>query len=91
VFTKAVIEEAGVKLSMDGKGRAIDNVFIERLWRSVNYEYLYLNPPAECIELSTDLKWWFREYNTERRHMDFKGEVPKTVYYAMNQQAPEAA
>jgi len=42
VFTKTVIKECEVKLSMDGKGRAIDNVFIERLWRSVKYEYLYL-------------------------------------------------
>jgi len=91
VFTKAVIEEAGVKLSMDGKGRAIDNVFIERLWRSVKYEYLYLNPPADGIELYTGLKGWFTEYNTERRHKSLNGEVPKSVYYAMNQQAPEAA
>jgi putative transposase len=91
VFTKAVIEEAGVKLSMDGKGRAIDNVFIERLWRSLKYEYLYLNPPADGLELYTGLKGWFTEYNTERRHKSLNGEVPKSVYYAMNQQAPEAA
>lgn len=91
VFTTAVIEEAGVRLSMDGKGRAIDNVFIERLWRSLKYEYLYLNPPADGLELYKGLKRWFSEYNTERRHMSLNGEVPKTIYYAKKQQAPEAA
>lgn len=91
VFTTAVIEEADVKLSMDGKGRAIDNVFIERLWRSLKYEYLYLNPPDDGIELYRGLKCWFSEYNTERRHRGLNGETPKTVYYAKKQRAPEAA
>jgi putative transposase len=91
VFTKAVIEEAQVKLSMDGKGRAIDNVFIERLWRSLKYEYLYLNPPADGLELYKGLKRWFTEYNTERRHKSLKGDVPMSVYYAKKRQAPEAA
>lgn len=91
VFTRAVTQEAGVKLSMDGKGRAIDNVFIERLWRSLKYEYLYLNPPGDGLELYKGLKHWFNEYNTERRHMALKGEVPKTVYYVKKQRAPEAA
>jgi putative transposase len=91
VFTKAVIEEAQIKLSMDGKGRAIDNVFIERLWRSLKYEYLYLNPPADGLELYKGLKRWFTEYNTERRHKSLKGEVPMSVYYAKKRQAPEAA
>jgi len=91
VFTTAVIEETGVKLSMDGKGRAIDNVFIKRLWRSLKYEYLYLNPPTDGLELYKGLKRWFNEYNTERRHMSLNDEVPKTVYYAKKQQAPEAA
>jgi len=61
VFTRAVTQEAGVKLSMDGKGRAIDNVFIERLWRSLKYEYLYLNPPADGLELYKGQKHWFNE------------------------------
>ena len=91
VFTKAVIEEAQIKLSMDGKGRAIDNVFIERLWRSLKHEYLYLNPPADGLELYKGLKRWFTEYNTERRHKSLKGEVPMNVYYAKKRQAPEAA
>ena len=61
VFTKTVIKECKVKLSMDGKGRAIDNVFIERLWRSVQYAYLYLEQPSGGLELYRGLKRWFDE------------------------------
>lgn len=91
VFTKAVIEEAGVNLSMDGKSQAIDSVFIERLWRSLKYEYLYLKPPTDGLELYKGIKLWFRGYNTERRHMGLNGEIPENVYYAKKQQTPEAA
>ncbi len=59
VFTKgqksAKSESEDIKLSMDGKGRAIDNVFIERLWRSVKYESIYLNPPDSGIDLYEQL------------------------------------
>jgi len=82
VFTEALINEAKSKLSMDGKGRAIDNVFNERLWRSVKYEYIYLNPPADGLELYQGLKQWFNVYNTVRCHTSLDGEVPVTVYYA---------
>lgn len=88
VFTTAVIKEAEAKLSMDGKGRAIDNVFIERLWRSVKHEYIYSNPCADGLELYLGLKDWFTDYNTGRRHKALKGEVPATAY---NAQAQEAA
>jgi putative transposase len=90
-FTKAVIEEACVKLSMDGKGRAIDNVFIERLWRSVKHEYIYHSPPADGLELYRGLKGWFNDYNSDRRHKSLDGAVPETVYYANNRLTPEAA
>ena len=90
VFITAVTEEADAKLSMDGKGRAIDNVFIERLWRSLKYEYLYLNPPDDGLELYRGLKRWFSEYNTEKRHMGLNGETPKPCIMP-KQQAPEAA
>lgn len=91
VFTEAVINEAKSKLSMDGKGRAIDNVFFERLWRSVKYEYIYLNTPADGFELYQGLKRWFNDHNTVRRHTSFDGEVPATVYYAKKPQAHSAA
>ena len=91
VFTKTVIKECEVKLSMDGKGRAIDNVFIERLWRSVKYEYLYLEQPSDGLELYQGLKRWFDEYNTERRHKALEGELPSIVYETMKRKTPEAA
>ena len=86
-----VITEAKSKFSMDGKGRAIDNVFIERLWRSVKYEYIYLKPPADGLELYQGLKQWFNDYNTDRRHTSLDGEEPATVYYTKKPQATEAA
>jgi putative transposase len=91
VFTVAVIDKAKSKLSMDGKGRAIDNVFIERLWRSVKYEYIYLNPPADGLELYKGLKHWFNDYNTVRRHKALDGQVPAKVYSANKRLIPEAA
>lgn len=91
VFTRAVIEEVGSKLSMDGKGRAIDNVFIERLWRSVKYEYIYYRPPVDGLELYQELKDWFHKYNTDRRHTAINDEFPETVYRLHKPQAPEAA
>ncbi len=91
VFTKTVIEEAGVKLSMDGKGRAIDNVFIGRLWRSVKHEYIYHSPPADGLELYRGLKEWFDDYNLYRRHKSLKGDMPATVYKANKRVRPVAA
>ena len=91
MFTKTVSKECEVKLSMDGKGRAIDNVFIERLWRSVKYEYLYLEQPSDGLELYQGLKRWFDEYNTERRHKALEGELPSIVYETMKRKTPEAA
>jgi putative transposase len=76
VFTKAVIEEAKSMLSMDGKGRAIDNVFIERLWRSVKYEYFYYRLPVDGLELYQGLKEWFTNYNTDRRYTSINDEFP---------------
>ena len=90
-FTSEVFTEAKSKVSMDGKGRAIDNVFIERLWRSVKYEYIYLKPPADGLELYQGLKQWFNDYNTDRRHTSLDGEVPATVYHAKKPQATESA
>ena len=69
VFTDYVLGDLeGVKLSMDGKGRATDNAFIERLWRSVKYEKLYLNPPKDGSDLYDQLMDYFDYYNHRRRH-----------------------
>ncbi|WP_394333344.1 integrase core domain-containing protein [Sinomicrobium oceani] len=57
-----------MKLSMDGKGRAIDTIFIERLWRSVKYEHVYLFPASDGLECYRALRDYFEYYNTQRKH-----------------------
>lgn len=79
VFASFVLNQ-GIKLSMDGKGRAIDNAFIERLWRSVKYEKLFLNPPNDGLDLYLSLAQYFNYYNTQRRHSSIKNQVPLTLY-----------
>ena len=86
VFTKAVLSNE-IKLSMDGKGRAIDNVFIERLWRSVKYESIYLNPPESGIDLYKQCQKYFNYYNNERRHQGIDNQIPFKRYLIKQQNA----
>jgi len=81
VFTQAVLSK-GVKLSMDGKGRATDNAFIERLWRSVKYEKIYLFPPKSGEHLTSLLCGYFKYYNEERRHSSIDNMRPKEVFFS---------
>jgi putative transposase len=69
-----------IQISMDGKGRALDNIFIERLWRSVKQEYVYLNPCETGQELWRGLSEYFRFYNTERPHQSLSNLSPETWY-----------
>lgn len=78
-FANYVIEN-GIKLSMDGKGRATDNAFIERLWRSVKYEKVYLNPPKDGLHLFELLADYFHYYNNERRHQSLEDNIPNTIF-----------
>ena len=86
-FTKT-LQQAKVKISMDGKGRAMDNIFIERLWRSVKYEEIYLNEYESVYELRQALKRYFRFYNHERPHQSLGDRSPSEVY---NLEMPIAA
>ena len=70
-----------IKISMDSKGRAIDNVFIERLWRSLKYEYVYLNAPETGKELYHGLYDYFNFYNNERPHQSLEYQFPRAVHY----------
>jgi len=72
--------EQGIRLSMDGKGRALDNIFVERLWRSVKYEHVYLFPADNGLECYRGLEEYFRYYNSERRHQSLNDEMPSTIY-----------
>ena len=75
----------GIRLSMDGKGRAIDNIFIERLWRSVKYEHVCLFPASDGLECYQGLKTYFEYYNNERRHQSLEDEIPVEVYHRAKQ------
>ena len=86
-FAQYVVNDLKIRLSMDGKGRAIDNIFIERLWRSVKYEHVYLFPATDGLECYRGLKEYFRYYNRERRHQSLNDHTPLTVY----QQSEEVA
>ncbi|MHB1922525.1 MAG: IS3 family transposase [Chitinophagaceae bacterium] len=76
----SLLKDEKILISMDGKGRALDNIFIERLWRSVKYEYVYLNPATDGLELYQGLKKWFYFYNHERHHQHLKYRKPHEVY-----------
>lgn len=69
-----------IRLSMDGKGRATDNAFIERLWRNVKYEKLHLNPPKDGMDLYLQLAEYFNYYNHQRRHEAINYERPIDIY-----------
>ena len=76
-----VLKEHEIHISMDGKGRALDNVFVERLWRSVKYEDVYLNDYASMKEAKEGLKKYFSFYNEQRFHQGLDGRTPDQVYY----------
>jgi putative transposase len=81
-FTR-VLKQHQIKISMDGKGRWMDNVFIERLWRSVKYEDIYLKEYKSAEELRSGLKKYFQYYNHERTHQSHGILTPAEVYRAV--------
>jgi putative transposase len=78
-FTSRLVEH-GVAISMDGRGRALDNVFIERLWRSVKYEDIYLRDYQSVRECEAGLRAYFAFYNERRRHQSLARRTPSSVY-----------
>jgi putative transposase len=79
-FTASILDK-GILLSMDGKGRAIDNVFTERLWRSLKYEEVYLKDYETGRDAYINLKKYFKFYNTKRPHSKLARKVPSSVYF----------
>jgi putative transposase len=75
-----LLKSHDIQISMDGKGRATDNIFIERLWRSLKYEYVYLNPSDDGLALYQGLSNWFRFYNHERHHQTLGYRKPIQLY-----------
>jgi putative transposase len=78
-FTGA-LKMAGIRISMDGKGRWVDNVFVERLWRSLKYEEVYLKAYETVAEARHGMANYFRFYNRERRHQGLNRQTPDQVY-----------
>jgi putative transposase len=75
-----VLLRAGVRISMDGRGRWMDNVFIERLWRSLKYEDIYLKHYADGREAKAGIALWVAFYNTKRPHQALQDRTPMTVW-----------
>ena len=75
-----ILQANGIAISMDGKGRAIDNVFIERFWRTLKYEYVFLNPAEDGHELRTGIGEYINWYNRVRRHSALHDQTPDIVY-----------
>jgi putative transposase len=78
-FTSRLLGSA-VRISMDGKGRALDNVFVERLWRTVKYEEVYVKAYETAPEAESNLASYFRYYNEERYHSSLANRTPGSVY-----------
>lgn len=83
------LEEAGVRVSMDGRGRALDNVFVERLWRSVKYEEVFLRDYADGREASESLGRYFRRYNEVRLHSSLGYVPPAEAHFGAGHMAEQ--
>lgn len=78
-FTEC-LKAAEIKISMDGRGRYLDNIFIERLWRSIKYELIYIQSFEDGKHLQQSVKEWFHWYNHERYHQALDYQKPEQVY-----------
>lgn len=76
------LSNKGIAISMDGRGRAFDNIFIERLWRSVKYEEVYLHDYIDGLDARNQLKTYFRFYNERRPHQSLNYKTPREIYMA---------
>ena len=89
-FTR-VLKDHNIDISMDGKGRAMDNIMVERLWRSVKYEEIYLKAVSSVAELIEGLRLYFTFYNHERPHQGLASKTPAEVYWGSVEGLSEAA
>ena len=76
----SALKDADVRISMDGKGCWVDNVFIERLWRSLKYEDIYLREYVDVLQLEAGVGHWLDFYNHERRHQGLGRKTPWSVW-----------
>ena len=78
----AVFLKSQIRISMDGRGRCMDNIFAERLWRTIKYENVYLNEYADIGEAEQGLNEYFKFYNEKRRHQSLDYKTPAQIYFA---------
>lgn len=83
----STLEGAGVRISMDGRGRVFDNIFVERLWRTVKYEDIYVHDYASVPALQAGLHRYFRFYNQERLHQSLGYRTPAEVHFGVAEAA----
>ena len=86
-----ILSARGIRISMDGKGRWMDNVFIERLWKSVKYEEVYLKAYNSIAEARRELGVYFEFYNRKRRHQGLDNRTPDDVYWTSCHRSQVAA
>jgi len=78
----AYLKEQEIRISMDGKGRAIDNIFIERFWRTLKFDYVYLHPATDGLELYQGIKQYIHYYNHELHHQGVDRRIPAELYHS---------
>ena len=81
-YTGILEAEETIKISMDGRGRCMDNIFTERLWRTVKYENIYLNEYRNFQEANQGLKGYFKFYNEDRKHQSLNYRTPAQIYFS---------
>ena len=81
-----VLKNAGVRISMDGRGRCMDNIFIERLWRSLKYEAVYLHEMTDGFVARKIIGDWLSFYNSERPHSSLDDKTPSEAYWSGRQE-----
>jgi putative transposase len=85
-----ILKKNDVNISMDGRGRCLDNIFTERLWRSLKYEEVYLKSYQDIAEARTNIAAYFFFYNNKRRHQSLEYKTPAEIYANKNRLAPDA-
>jgi len=77
-----ILKQQQIQISMDGKGRALDNIYIERFWRTIKYEYLNLWYFENVSEFKESVKWFVNKYNSDRGHQSLQDRTPDQVYFS---------